>query len=317
MEKSLINVSSKSLEAVNPLQQFLAGQLTTATKKAYQTDVRLFLDHCNISVNELLQLDINQIYNLVTEYRNHISTTEEGTSFISNASTVARKMTSLNVFFNFLVKLEYFRRNPISEIKSPSVPTDSTSEALTLSEIKSVFSVIDNSTVKGIRDKAILSIMYNLGLRRSEVAKLKFKDLSSSGDFRIITIVGKRNKKRILPLKPEVIEHIRQYLTATGRDFDSDGFVFLSHSNRNNGQQNITTGTIWFMLKKYLKEARISKKISPHSFRHTAVTLALDNGASYREVMNMTGHSDSRLVARYDRGDKLKNNATWKLPSIN
>jgi integrase/recombinase XerD len=71
------------------------------------------------------------------------------------------------------------------------------------------------------------------------------------------------------------------------------------------------------MVKKYIKLANINKRISPHSFRHTAVTLALDNGSSYRDVQNMTGHSDSRLVARYDRGDKLKNNATWKLPSIN
>lgn len=317
MSEDLITYGSKNIEAVDPLKQFLAGQLTKSTKKAYQTDVKLFMQYFNITSKELIGLNFSQVYNMIIEYRDHISVIEEGTSFIVNASTVARKLTALNVFFKFLVKLHYFESNPVSDIKSPSVPSESNSESLTLSEVKSVFSMIDSNIIKGKRDKAILSTLYSLGLRRSEVAKLKFKDISTSGDFRTLTIVGKRNKKRILPLKPEVIGYLREYIEATGRTFDSDGFIFLSHSNRNSGSENISPESIWFMLKKYLKEAKISKKISPHSFRHTAVTLSLDNGASYREVMNMTGHSDPRLVARYDRGDKLKNNATWKLPSLN
>jgi len=183
--------------------------------------------------------------------------------------------------------------------------------------LKSIFSHIDSSTVIGKRDKAILSLLFHGALRRSEVANLKISDIKSNGEFTVIQFIGKRNKRREIPLKPEVVQVIKEYLTATGRDLQSNGFLLQSHSNSNNNNNGLTPEAVFYMVKRYISKANINKKISPHSFRHSSVTIALDNGSSYREVMNLTGHSDTRLVMRYDRGDKLKNNATWKLPSIN
>lgn len=317
MSDSLITYQSNTPTTVNPMNDFLTGQLSSSTKRAYQTDIIKFLDHNSLTMDELLIMDSGQVYKAVIDYRNSISKIKDGTSYIINASTVARKMTALKVFFQFLVKLKYYAANPIQDVKSPAIPTESTSEGLTIGELKSIFILIDSNTIIGKRDKAILSLLFHLALRRSEVASLKISDIKANGEFTVIQFIGKRNKRREIPLKPEVVQVIREYLTATGRDFQSEGYLFQSHSNRNNNSDGITPEAVFYMVRRYISNANIEKTISPHSFRHSAVTIALDNGSSYREVMNLTGHSDTRLVMRYDRGDKLKNNATWKLPSIN
>lgn len=318
MSNNLVTYGTTAIQTGgNPLSQFLAGQLTPSTKRAYQTDIKLFFEFIGITPDKIITLNPSEIYSAVIQYRDSISKVKDGTSYILNASTVARKMTAIKTYFEFLVKLGIINKNPVSDVKSPSVNPDSTSEGLTLSELKSIFNLIDINFLIGKRDKAILSLMYHCAMRRNEVAKVKIEDIRPSGEFQVIHFIGKRNKVREIPLKPEVIQALRDYLTATDRDFQSKGFIFLSHSNRNQGTDNLTAESIYYLVKRYTEKAKITKNITPHSFRHTAVTVALDNSASYRDVMNLTGHSDTRLVKRYDRGDKLKNNATWKLPSIN
>lgn len=317
MNTSLVTHQAYTPATVNPVNEFLTGHLSPSTKRAYQTDIKKFLDHNSLTMDELLAMNPGQIYKAVISYRDSISKIKDGTSYIVNASTVARKLTALKVYFEFLVKLGYYAVNPIQDVKSPAIPTESTSEGLTVSELKSIFSHIDSDIIIGKRDKAILSLMFHLALRRSEVAKLKVSDIKANGEFTVVQFIGKRNKRREIPLKPEVVQVIREYLTATGRDIQSAGFLFQSHSNRNNNSDGISPEAVFYMVRRYISLAGIDKRISPHSFRHSAVTIALDSGSSYREVMNLTGHSDTRLVMRYDRGDKLKNNATWKLPSIN
>jgi len=318
MSNNLVTYGTTAIQTGgNPLSQFLAGQLTPSTKRAYQTDIKLFFEFIGITPDKIITLNPSEIYSAVIQYRDSISKVKDGTSYIVNASTVARKMSAIKTYFEFLVRLGIIDRNPVTDVKSPSVNPDSTSEGLTLSELKSIFSLIDISVLIGKRDKAILSLMYHCAMRRNEVAKVKIEDIRPSGEFQTIHFIGKRNKVREIPLKPEVIQVLRDYLTATDRDFHSKGFIFLSHSNRNQGTDNLTAESIYYLVKRYTDKAKITKNITPHSFRHTAVTVALDNSASYRDVMNLTGHSDTRLVKRYDRGDKLKNNATWKLPSIN
>lgn len=318
MSNDLITYGTTAIQTSgNPLSRFLSGQLTPSTKRAYQTDIKLLFEFIGITPDEIINLNPSEIYSAVIQYRDSISKIQDGTSFIVNASTVARKMTAIKTYFEFLVKLGILNRNPVSEVKSPSVNPDSTSEGLTLSELKSIFNLINTNTKIGKRDKAILSLMFHCAMRRNEVAKVRTEDIRTSGEFQTVHFIGKRNKVREIPLKPEVIQALRDYLTATNRDFNSKGFIFLSHSNRNKGTDNLTAESIYYLVKRYTDKAKINKRITPHSFRHTAVTIALDNSASYRDVMNLTGHSDTRLVKRYDRGDKLKNNATWKLPSIN
>lgn len=319
METNIIGYTQNTgltTSSANPISQFLAGQLSPKTKRAYSTDLKLFFEYSGLKPDDIFSIDINSVYQNVINYRDSISKIQDGTSFIINASTVARKMTSIKTFFEFMVKLRIFNYNPVADVKSPSVPTDSTSEGLSISELKSIFNLFENNII-GLRDKTILNLMFHCALRRSEVAKLRIENIKTNGEYTVIHFIGKRNKVREIPLKPELCEYIKEYLTATKRDLTSKGFLFLSHSNRNKSAENISAETIYYLVKKYIDKSGITKRISPHSFRHTSITVALDNNASYRDVMNLTGHSDSRLVKRYDRGDKLKNNATWKLPSIN
>lgn len=312
--------SNLYLTTAEPLKQFLTGQLSPHTKRAYQTDVKLFLEYCNVTEKKLIKLNSGEVYQNVIGYRNSISKIKDGTDYIINATTVTRKLSSLKRYFEFLVKLGFYKSNPIEDIKSPSVPIESTSESLTVSEIKAVFKQVNKNIIIGIRDLAVLSLLFHCALRRSEIAKLIINDIKRDGEFTVIQFISKRNKTRQIPLKPEVLKAIKDYLHSTSRNLNSGGFIFLRHSNNYKNvklDQPLSPEAIYNLVKKYVKQINIDKTISPHSFRHSSVTIALDNGSTYRDVMNLTGHSDSRLVKRYDRGDKLKNNATWKLPSIN
>jgi len=309
------------LSNYNYLDQFLSGQISPRTKRAYQTDLRMFLEFAGLSnIKELTSMDKGTIYNIVTDYRNSISIiNSEG--YLGNASTVARKISSLKTFFQYLVKMDFYSSNPLDGIKNVSVPTESTSNGLTIGEVRAIFEQVKVRTIVGKRDRAILSLLFHCAMRRSEVANLKIGNIIADGEYTVIRFIGKRNKKRSIPLKPEVLGVIKEYITGTGRAMDDkDSYLFISHSNRDKSKYGtnkpIDSQSIYYMVKKYTGKAKIDRKISPHSFRHTAVTVSLDNGSSYRDVMNLTGHSDSRLVMRYDRGDKLKNNATWKIPSV-
>jgi site-specific recombinase XerD len=320
MEAIEIYSETAQLETVNPLDQFLAGKMSGKTKKAYQTDIKLLCEFASLTTPQIARLSGGQAYLLAEQYRVHISKlNNEG--YLTNPATVARKISTIKTFFEYLAKLGFYNSNPLDGFKSVSVPQESTSNGLSIIELKTVFEQIPGTT-QGKRDRAILDLLFFAAMRRAEVASLRIGDITKDGEYDVIKFIGKRNKFRSIPLKPAILTDLKEYIQATGRTMDDKSaplFISLSNTAKHNidsANYHIDSQSIWNIVKKYRKLAKITKNITPHSFRHTAVTVALDNGCSYRDVMNLTGHSNPRMVARYDRGDKLKNNAAWKL-SIN
>jgi len=208
-------------------------------------------------------------------------------------SSVVRKLVAVRMFCRFLVNEGYipsdpteFLDSPKREIRLPSV--------LTKTEVENILNKPDISTPAGIRDKALLELLYATGMRISEVRDLSIDNLNLKGGF--IRCSGKGGKERIVPLGRKAIEAIERYLNYRA------GLSALQKSNClfvNSRGEKFTRQGLWQIIKKYIRSAGINKKITPHTFRHSFATHLLQGGADLRSVQEMLGHADISTTQLY------------------
>ncbi len=155
----------------------------------------------------------------------------------------------------------------------------------------------------GVRDAAIISLLYGLGLRRAEVVMLNLSNYQEATNQLVVS--GKGNKERLVPVAGGTADALADWLNVRGQQ---PGPIFLGVGNRNQGSR-LTTQAVYNMLRKRVKEAQISA-VSPHDFRRTFVGELLDAGADIVTVQKLVGHADPATTARYDRrGERAKRQA--------
>jgi len=298
--------TSLTKEAI--LSPLLTGQLSPNTKRAYQADLLQFF-----KITDIHQLSKEMIQAVapqdVINFRNDLLR-----SF--KPVTVARKLSTVRTAFEYFVDLGITSHNPAksSVVKSPRVPTESSSECLTQQEAERIISQADKGTLVGKRDKAILLLALNNGLRRSEITNARVCDLKQDGSYFILSIVGKGGKQRIAKLKPQVWDAIQVYLIARG-DSNPEAHIFVSHSRGRclwqKSEGKITGEGIRLLVKKYAKRAGITKRLFPHALRSSFTTLAIEGGAKIHQVQAALGHSKITTTERYFRHrNNLADNAT-------
>jgi len=216
------------------------------------------------------------------------------------SSTTARYHSSIKSFFFYLNANRYITENPTDKLANVSskrkLPV-----VLAIEEIEQLFDMPKVDTSLGLRDRAILELLYSCGLRVSELLTLKLGDLFFSEE--IIRVFGKGSKQRIVPVGSSAIKWVSEYLIKSRPMLDKKGksqnFVFLN-----------TRGTclsrmgIWKMISNYSEQASINKNIHPHTFRHTFATHLVENGADLRAVQEMLGHADISTTQIYTKIDR-------------
>jgi integrase len=145
-----------------------------------------------------------------------------------------------------------------------------------------------------------------LGLRREELCHVKLSDLGEERGYRTVRIAGKGGKDRLLPIKPGVWRATLEYLERSGRDLarERPDAPLFKPTRNNRGKaldKALDASTVWQLVIRYVREAGIRKRITPHSLRHTSITLALDAGATIRQAQTFAGHADPKTTVRYDR----------------
>ena len=286
----------------------LTGQLSPNTIRAYQADILQFFKVANI---QELQAEMVQSVTLqdIIEFRDTLLAR-------CKPATVARKLATLRTEFQYFVDSGIISTNPAknSWVKSPKVPTDNLTGCLTQKEAEQLLLQPNRNTLVGKRDHAILSLMLNNGLRRSEVVNARLCDLKQEGSYYILSIIGKGSKYRIAKLKPQVWDALQEYLKIR-QETQPEGRVFVSHSRgkclwqKSEGQ--ISGESIRLLIVKYAKRAGISKRIHPHLLRVVFTTSAIEGGAKIHQVQAALGHSDPKTTMRYFRHrDNLADNAT-------
>lgn len=198
-------------------------------------------------------------------------------------SSQARALSGIKSFFNYLILNDVIEASPAELIEAPKASRP-LPDTLTIDEIDRLIGSIDASTTKGLRDRAILEVLYSCGLRVSELCELHIGDLFFGEGY--IRVTGKGDKQRLVPISAMARERIQLYLDER-RSRYRDEILFL-----NNRGERLTRVMIFTIIKQAAQRASIDKKISPHTFRHSFATHLLQGGASIRQVQELLGHEN-------------------------
>lgn len=245
--------------------------------------------------------DLQNFFNFLWEKSSNLEEVSDQTLFLYllflrqkglTSRSLARHLVTLRMFFDYACETFKFPNNPARSLDGPKI-TKFLPDVLTISEINSLIEQTDPVTKLGFRDRTILELMYATGLRVSEVCTLKPLDFDPM--VGILKIQGKGDKERFLPVHQTGQDILNQYIQSCRNRFHPrEDFLFLNRSGTSLSRQ-----AIWKMIKRYAVKAKLGKKISPHTIRHSFATHLLAGGADLRTVQTLLGHADISATEIY------------------
>jgi tyrosine recombinase XerC len=218
-------------------------------------------------------------------------------------STVVRRLSSLRSFFKYLCRRGYLETDPALALSSPKSQRK-LPDFLEITEIDLLLSAPDTNDILGLRDQAIMELLYSTGMRVSELLSLDLTDVDHGND--IVKVRGKGKKERIIPIGGLAMTSLNNYLERRNEleGDESDQAIFLSER----GNRIPDSKSIGRRITKYAQAVGIKKKITPHTFRHTFATHLLNAGADLRSVQELLGHTNLVTTQIYTHvtSDRLK-----------
>lgn len=258
--------------------------LSPNTIQAYGRDIRKFAAFArqkNLSTKDVTRSDIVDF--LASLYQRQL-----------DSRSVARHLVTLRNFFRFALMEGYIEEDPAATIESPKFRRG-LPQFLNLEEVERLLKQPDTSTVVGLRDKAMIELMYSCGLRVSELCRLRVGDVHmGEGSVRCI---GKGDKERLIPVGRRALSAVEAYYKSARAELlrgRSSPYLFL---NQRGGKMNRIA--FWQTLSLYGRRAHIRKHVKPHMLRHSFATHLLDGGADLRAVQMMLGHADIATTQIY------------------
>ncbi len=215
-------------------------------------------------------------------------------------ATVALYLAAIKRFFAWTEQSGIYK-NIARDVKAPKIDRGHKKDCFSGVQIKSILANMQRTNREGLRNYAMFALMINCGLRTIELARANIEDLRTSGDCTLLYIQGKgrTSKTDFVKLSPQVEEAIRAYLKARG-NVNESAPLFVSHSRRNSGQR-LTTRTISGVAKKAMINAGYqSARLTAHSLRHTAITLALLKGLALADVQAFARHTSINTTMIYN-----------------
>lgn len=257
------------------------------TVASYCSDVQKFLAVCEVDADKVQPDDILQ----------YLSTSKK----VSERSQ-SRFLSALRSFYDWMQIEGYMSENPCDRVDMPKLGVYLPS-VLSVQEVEAIINSVDCSDWMGLRDKAILEVLYGCGLRVSEAVGLRISGLYLDEGF--IRIIGKGNKERLIPLGDMACNAVRAYLDVRPQPAhpQSDDLLFLNRFGK-----SFSRVSMFKLIKKQALIAGISKEISPHTFRHSFATHLVENGADLRVVQEMLGHESITTTEIYTHIEA----ATWQ-----
>lgn len=266
------------------------------TIESYQNDLWQFIDF----LSEELKTPAEKIRPENINYlmvRKHLALLQrEGLK----RTTISRKMASLRAFFRYLTREEIIEKNPVVEISTPKLEKR-LPKVLYQDEAWTLVQAPDISTAAGMRDRAILEVLYSSGLRVSELVGMNVDDFDYSLGY--VRVMGKGAKERVVPVGSYAAEALKNYIERgrLKKGEKSDKALFL-----NKGGERISARSIRNIVNKYVAQISLQRKISPHTLRHSFATHLLDGGADLRSVQELLGHVKMSTTQIYTHVSKEK-----------
>jgi site-specific recombinase XerD len=270
-------------------------RLSAHTRLAYQRDVSAWLQWCSRRGIEPLAASFLH----VNEYARELESTVDARSGRPmTPATVARRLSGLSSWYDFLTRLGAVATNPVAGADRPRIDRDhSATVGLTADEVDALLAAAAaDDRPQAARNRAMLTVLADLGLRVGELVGLDVADLGRERGHRTVRFIGKGGKPRRRALAPATAAALDAYLTV--RPGPADGPLFVTASGA-----RVDQPAVFRLVRRLAKEAGIPAwaKLSPHSLRHAFATIARDQGVPLEDVQDAMGHADPRTTRRYDR----------------
>jgi len=233
---------------------------------------------------------------IIERYQSHLFVYRKKDGQPLSARTQHGRITPIRAWFKWLAKQNFILYNPASDLDLPRMEKRLPKHILSVKEAETVLAVPDLSSSTGIRDRAMLEVLYSTGMRRMELINLKLHDLDAERGT-VMVRQGKGKKDRMIPIGERAIAWVEKYRDdvraglSTGAD---EGTLFLTHLG-----EAFTPNRLTQMVRGYITQADIGKTGSCHLFRHTMATLMLENGADIRFIQAMLGHAELSTTQIY------------------
>lgn len=296
-ERILTASEFQSLADVPPEVEWFGNIQNPNTRRAYQSDVHDFMAFAGIRRPE----EFRRVK------RSHLIAWRKSLEFRAlEAATIRRKLSALTSLFDFLCESNAVPFNPADGVKRPNAGlSEGKSPALSDERAKLLLNAPSTETLKGVRDRAVLSTLLFHGLRRAELCALAVGDIQERHGVLHFQVAGKGGKTRFIPVHPHTIQCVREYLVRAGHDGEFGSALFRPVKNTVNGAlTNALTGNAIYkdIVQKYARQVGIeARSINVHGLRATAATNALDHEADIAKVQEWLGHSNISTTRLYDR----------------
>ncbi len=261
-------------------------KLSDNTLESYTRDIRYFCDFAQLNgLNSPSEVSLTDLLRFIRELESQKK---------SNA-TISRIIASIRSFFGYMYDERIIESNPTRQLQSPKIDRK-LPEIMTIEEVDILLKTPDESTATGLRDRAMLELLYASGLRVTELISLKLESINLNLSY--VKTSGSQND-RIIPITGAATQAIASYLEngrvhLLGKDNESEAALFLNVS----GSQ-LTRQGFWKLIKAYAKQAQIEKCITPHTLRHSFASHLVLNGADLKSIQEMLGHADLTSTQLY------------------
>ena len=260
--------------------------LSVNSLSAYESDLKEFVAHSGIKNKE--NLSPRQI----ADYFGHLSRLGR------KPATLARKISALKRFFEYLKEQGHIPENPAKAYSAPKIVRYHP-DYLSPTEVEQIINITGDDPRHGTRNRAMLELLYGSGLRVSELINMRLPNIEFEAGF--VRVTGKGSKQRLVPLGGYSKKALESYLESNQkeRSLQSSTLVFPSR-----GGKPFSRAGIWKIIRNLVLKAGITKKVTPHTFRHSFATHMIEGGADLRTLQEMLGHADISTTEIYTRIDR-------------
>ena len=291
----------------NLILEFLANFTSNSTRRAYLQDLKQFFVRYSVPNGDFSYITLSMLIG----YREQLKS--EGLS----SATVNRKLSTIKSLMNWAVECGVLSANPAASLRLEKSSQVLPTLAFTDLEVQQMLETPDNSYY-GHLHRLMLTLLFKLGLRRSELVNIRMKDFYQDRGVDVLSIRGKGGKQRVLPLTQEVSEVIQDYKAKyefNAKDTLHPSDFLLQSLTCEKNKIAMNPASVYRMVNRYAKDIGITRRVGAHSCRATAISHLLENQVSPRDVADFAGHTNvNTTISSYDKKrDGLKNSAAFKV----
>jgi integrase len=310
-------LSNPEILLLDVIEDFLATKNSAQTIRSYRNDLLSFFNHLELTfLNDLALIKFPVVVEKTIAFIRKQEKKDPFTDKVKNPSTVNRKAYALSSFFNYLIDVYNYPKNPIKQFQPHKTERKSNTTSLTRAEAIDVLKYTEGKHRKSERDfrNHLIIIFLNIfALRRNELVGLTWDDVNFQECS--INVYQKGGSTKLLPIPPNIMYYLESFKNIYPTD---SAYIFRPTTNNTTKDLNkpLTTSYIFQLIEKITKEVVPDKKITPHSFRKTFIELSIANKEDFVAICNATGHTNINMLGYYCASDRLKHNAVHGMARI-